>query len=166
MRAVLYLFCLIPSIALAASLPQTLTPVEERPSAPDYELQDMDGRIHRLSDLQGKPVVVNFWATWCPPCREEMPSMQRAWERLEAEGVEMVAINVGESVDTVFEFTATYPVEFTLLFDLDNSVSSEWPMRGLPTTFVIDPQGKIAYRAIGGREWDDPKLLQPVLDLR
>lgn len=92
--------------------------------------------------------------------------MQRAWERLQTEGVSLLAVNVGEDSDTVFQFTGNYPVEFPILFDSDGVVSGAWPMLGLPTTFVIDSQGRIAYRAIGGREWDDPKLLQPVLELR
>ncbi len=92
--------------------------------------------------------------------------MQRAWEQLQPKGVMMLAINVGESADTIFQFTANYPVEFPLLLDLDSSVLGQWPVQGLPVTFVIDAQGRIAYRAIGGREWDDPALLDPVLKLR
>ncbi|WP_260292058.1 peroxiredoxin family protein [Sedimenticola hydrogenitrophicus] len=162
MRLLLALL-LLPLTATAA---QTLTPVEARPMAPDFTLQDLDGNAVRLADLRGRPVIVNFWATWCPPCREEMPSMQRAWERLQPEGVALLAVNVGEDADSVFQFTGSYPVEFPILFDSDGSVSGAWPIRGLPTTFVVDPQGRIAYRAIGGREWDDPALLQPVLELR
>lgn len=158
---------LLPLSASAADkLPQTLTPVPDLPSAPDFALQDVDGKTWRLSELRGQPVIVNFWATWCPPCREEMPSMQRAWEQLQVEGVMMLAVNVGESADTVFQFTANYPVDFPLLLDLDSAVLGQWPVRGLPATFVVDAQGRIAYRAIGGREWDDPQLLAPVLRLR
>ncbi len=156
---------LLPLCAFAAGK-QTLTPVPELPPAADFTLQDMDGKTWRLSELRGRPVIVNFWATWCPPCREEMPSMQRAWEQLRTEGVMMLAVNVGESADTVFQFTANYPVDFPLLLDLDSAVLGQWPVRGLPATFVVDTQGRIAYRAIGGREWDDPRLLAPVLKLR
>jgi peroxiredoxin len=140
--------------------------VDERPPAPDFRLEDLDGHVHQLSALRGRPVIVNFWATWCPPCREEMPSMQRAWAQLRDQGVLMLAINVGESADQVFQFTADYPVTFPLLLDSDGAVSGEWPIKGLPTTFVVDPQGRIAYRAIGGRQWDAPELLDPVLALR
>jgi peroxiredoxin len=158
---------LLPLCAAAAGkMPQTLTPMPDRPPAPDFTLQDVDGKTWQLSELRGRPVIVNFWATWCPPCREEMPSMQRAWEQLQAEGVVLLAINVGESADTVFQFTANYPVDFPLLLDLDSAVLNQWPVQGLPATFVVDPQGRIAYRAIGGREWDDPRLLAPVLQLR
>lgn len=92
--------------------------------------------------------------------------MQRAWEEVEGEGIALLAIDVGESADQVFVFTADYPVEFPLLLDRDGSVTDQWPIRGLPTTFVVDPQGRIAYRAIGGREWDDPALLEKVRQLQ
>ncbi len=166
LMAVLAAVLLLPLSAGAASLPQTLTAVEDRPPAPDFSLQDIDGNVYRLSELRGQPVIINFWATWCPPCREEMPSMQRAWEQLQKQGVMMLAINVGESADTVFQFLANYPVEFPLLLDADSDVATGWPVRGLPSTYVVDPEGRIVYSAIGGREWDDPKLLEPVLALR
>ena len=144
---------------------QTLTPLAQRVPAPDFALPDMDGRIHRLSDYRGRVVIVNFWATWCPPCREEMPSLQRAREALRADGVEVLAVDVGEDEDTVFTFTADYPVEFPLLLDGDGAVIGEWPVKGLPTTFVVDANGRIAYRAVGGRAWDDPVLLAMVRGL-
>jgi len=92
--------------------------------------------------------------------------MQRAWEQLEKEGILMLGIDVGEDEDTIFQFTANYPVEFPLLMDLDSSVIDQWPVRGVPTTFVVDPKGRIIYRAIGGREWDDPELLALVRALK
>jgi len=143
-----------------------LTLVPDNPEASDFELKDIDGATHRLSDYRGKVLIVNFWATWCPPCREEMPSMQRAWKKLEQEGIAMLAVNVGEDEDTIFQFTANYPVEFPLLMDRDSAVTGAWPVRGLPTTFVVDPQGRLAYRAIGGREWDDQELLALVRELQ
>ena len=92
--------------------------------------------------------------------------MQRAWETLQGEGVMMLAINVGEDEDTIFQFTANYPVEFPLLMDLDSTTIEDWPVRGLPTTFVVDPEGRLVYRAIGGREWDEPELLAKVRALK
>ena len=145
---------------------QGLTAIPDRPPAPDFRLPDLDGGLHRLSDYRGRVVIVNFWATWCPPCRAEMPSMQRAWEKLEKEGIVMLGIDVGEDEDRVFQFTADYPVEFPLLLDRDSAVIGRWPVRGLPTTFVVDPRGRLAYRAIGGREWDDPALLDLVRGLQ
>ena len=150
---------LTTSLAWAQQPGKGLTELPGRPLAPEFALEDLDGVTHRLADYRGRVVIVNFWATWCPPCREEMPSMQRAWEKLESEGIVMLAVNGGEDEDTVFQFTANYPVEFPLLLDRDSKVTGEWPVRGLPTTFVVDPRGRLVYRAIGGREWDDPELL-------
>ncbi len=92
--------------------------------------------------------------------------MQRAWEKLQKEDIAMLAINVGEDSDAIFAFTAEYPVEFPLLMDKTSGVSREWRVRGLPSTYVIDPQGRIIYRAIGGREWDAPDLLEQIRALK
>jgi peroxiredoxin len=143
---------------------QTLRALPDRPQAPDFTLKDLSGKSHSLSDYRGKVVLVNFWATWCPPCRKELPSMQRAWEQLRKDNVELLAIDVGEDEETVFVFTGEMSVEpgFPILLDTEGKVSSAWPVRGLPTTFVVDRKGRIAYSAVGGREWDDPELLEPV----
>ena len=91
--------------------------------------------------------------------------MQRAWELLKEKQVAMLAVDVGESEETVFSFLGLVPVEFPLLLDQDSKVTTSWPVKGLPTTYVVDPQGRLAYRAIGGREWDDPELLETVRQL-
>jgi thiol-disulfide isomerase/thioredoxin len=152
--------------ARAAGGEQTLTPLEGTPQAPDFDLQDPEGNPQRLADYKGKPVILNFWATWCPPCREEMPSMQRAHEAVAPEGIALVAINVGEDADTIEQFLASYPVDFPLPMDLDSKVVQSYPVKGLPTTFVLDPEGRLVYIATGGREWDDPGLLDQVRALR
>lgn len=164
---------LVATLLLLVSLPSPaqqagtgLTRLVDAPLAPNFSLLDIDGNVYRLSDSRGRVVIVNFWATWCPPCREEMPSMQRAWEQLRPEEVLMVGINVGEDEDTIFQFTADYPVDFPLLMDSDSSVTGKWPVRGLPTTFVVDPAGRLVYQAIGSREWDDPSLLALVRALK
>jgi peroxiredoxin len=153
-------------IARVVHADQTLTPVPGNIPAPDFSLQDTDGNLHRLSEYRGRPVIINFWATWCPPCREEIPSMNRAWHVLREEGVAMLAINVGEDEDTIFVFTADYPADFPLLLDRSGDIIGQWPVKGLPTTYVIAPDGSIAYRAIGGREWDDDDLLDVIRKLK
>jgi peroxiredoxin len=144
----------------SAQAGESLTPLPGGKPAPDFELVDTDGKLHRLSDYRGKTVILNFWATWCPPCREEIPSMNRAWQQLRHEDVVMLAVNMGEDEDTIFVFTADYPAEFPLLLDRDGAVIAEWPVKGLPTTYIIAPDGRIAYRAIGGRAWDDSGILE------
>jgi peroxiredoxin len=143
-----------------------LTPLEDRPQAPGFDLVDPAGKRVRLVDYLGKPVIINFWATWCPPCRAEMPSMQRAWRQLREEGIGLMAVNVGESAGAINRFTEEYPVEFPLPMDVDSEVVQVWPVRGLPTTFVVDPEGRIAFKAAGERDWDDPALLDPVRALK
>jgi peroxiredoxin len=166
-RILLTLLLLVLSpLSSAQQAGKGLTPLPDKPQAPNFILNDLDGNQHRLSDYMGQVVIINFWATWCPPCRAEMPSMQRAWEQLEKENIVMLGIDVGEDEDTIFQFTANYPVEFPLLMDQDSKVIDQWPVRGLPTTFVLDPKGRIIYRAIGGREWDDPELLALVRALK
>jgi peroxiredoxin len=134
--------------------------------APSFSLEDIDGKLHKLEDYRGHVVVVNFWATWCPPCRREMPSMEQASHKLKEHQIAMLAINVGEDVDTIFRFTADYPVTFPLLLDRDSSVIQKWPVRGLPTTFVVDKQGNIVYRVIGGRDWNSPEIVNMLIDLQ
>lgn len=143
----------------AAQAGESLTPLPGGSPAPDFELLDTEGKLHRLSDYRGKTVILNFWATWCPPCREEIPSMNRAWQQLREEDVVILAVNMGEDEDTIFVFTADYPAQFPLLLDRDGAVIARWPVKGLPTTYIIAPDGSIAYRAIGGRNWDDSDIL-------
>ena len=145
---------------------QTLTAIPGKIQAPEFVLQDTEGNTHHLSDYRGKPVIINFWTTWCPPCREEIPSMNRAWHLLEQDGIAILALNMGEDEDTIFIFTADYPADFPILMDQAGEVIAEWPVKGLPTTYVIAPDGTFAYRAIGSRQWDDKALLDVVRALQ
>jgi peroxiredoxin len=164
MKALTLIFLLVLFVPLHAA--QVLSPVPGNIKAPDFELPDTEGKVHRLSDYRGKTVIINFWTTWCPPCREEIPSMNRAWESLREDDVVILAINMGEDEDTIFIFTADYPADFPLLMDSDGAVIADWPVKGLPTTYVVAPDGSIAYRAIGGREWDEPAFLDLIRALQ
>jgi peroxiredoxin len=159
-----FLLCWL--LAATAFAEQTLTPIPGKVMAPDFTLPDTNGKTHHLSDYRGRPVIINFWTTWCPPCREELPSMNRAWHLIEEEGVAMLAINMGEDEDTIFIFSADYPTDFPVLMDQSGEVIEQWPVKGLPTTYVIAPDGTIAYRAIGSREWDAKELLDSVRALK
>jgi peroxiredoxin len=145
---------------------QTLTKVDASPAAPGFSLEDMDGETVSLADYSGKILIVNFWATWCPPCRREMPSMQRAYEILREDGIEMLAINVGEDSETIFTFTADYPVEFPLIMDKTSDITQQYGVAGIPVTYVVSPQGKIIYKAIGSREWDDPAIIEKIRQIK
>ena len=157
---------LLPVSALAFAESEPLHRVPDKPSAPDFTLKDMDDKIHQLSAYRGRVVIVNFWATWCPPCRFELPSMDKAYQVLKQQDVVMLAINVGEDADTIFSFTADYPVSFPLLLDKEAAVIKQYPVIGLPTSYIINPQGQLVYRVIGTRDWTDPTLLKTILDLK
>lgn len=145
---------------------QSLTPVPNTPQAPDFALKDLNGDTHKLSDYRGQVVLLNFWATWCPPCRREMPSMERAWQQFKDQDMVILAVDVGEDLDTVYTFLADYPVSFPLLLDEEAEVVRKFPVRGLPTSYVIGPDGRIMFQAVGGREWDDPQILEQLRALR
>jgi thiol-disulfide isomerase/thioredoxin len=145
---------------------RALTPIPDKPAAPTFDLKDQSNRPQRLADYRGKPVILNFWATWCPPCREEMPSMQRAHQALAKDDIAVVAINVGDDATAIDEFLAEIPVDFPLPMDTESLVAQSYPLKGLPTTYVIDPEGRLVYSAVGSREWDDPKLLDQVRALK
>lgn len=159
-----FLISASPVLAKEQSLNHGLIEVAQRPLAPDFVLADIDNKKRRIKDLRGKVVLVNFWATWCPPCRQEMPSIERLSKVLKGEDFAILAVNVAENLDTVFSFTGTLdPVPtFPIVFDKDGSVLKAWPVRGLPTTFVLDKQGRIAYRVVGGREFDNPAILAQI----
>lgn len=144
----------------AADGKTALTAYAERVAAPAFDLADPDGKRYRLSDYAGKVLVVNFWATWCPPCRKEMPSMQSLWNQLQPEGVELIAIDFGESANDVTAFAATTGIELPLLLDPTGAVVHQFEAGGLPATYIVDKQGRLAYKAAGERDWDSSEIIK------
>ena len=143
-------------------LSHNLTPVTKAITARDFELQDMDEVKKKLSDYKGKVILLNFWATWCPPCVREMPSMERLHQQFSAEDFKVIAVNQMEDIDQVFAFTGQLEIDptFEILFDSNSEVSQQYAVRGLPTTYLIDKKGKIRYRAVGGREFNHPEVVK------
>jgi len=156
--------------ALAAGLPplsHSLTAAAAKNPAPALKLKDLDGQLHDLAALKGKVVLVNFWATWCPPCRREMPSMERLAQKLRGDNFVVLAVDVGEDADTVHAFSSRMesPPSFPILLDPHGRTMQAWGVAGLPTTYLIDRQGRIVAGAIGGREFDHPEIERAVRDL-
>jgi cytochrome c biogenesis protein CcmG, thiol:disulfide interchange protein DsbE len=131
--------------------------------APDFSLKDRKGKTWILSELKGQVVLVNFWATWCPPCREEMPSMQKLYARLPGDNFKMLAI-LNKDKPALADFVATQ-IGFTIpiLNDQDNQVSSNFSIIGLPETFIIDKQGILREKFIGPVKWDSPGSIQMLM---
>ena len=131
----------------------------EGKQAPPLKLENLDGKLWDLSQSKGRWVFVHFWASWCGPCRKEMPKIQQISKELDASKMEIVLINTAESEDTVFEFIGIVAPEISPLMDKDGLVSELWQPRGLPATFFVDPQGALRYLALGGRAWDEEPYL-------
>ena len=132
--------------------------------APTLRLKDVDDKMVDLTQYKGRVVLINFWATWCPPCRKEFPSLGRVRKLFKPSEFEVLAVNVGEDPDSVFSFTGL--TDFPVMFDRDSKAMLAWSVRGLPTTFLVDRQGRLAYRATGGREFDDPEIVDLIKALR
>jgi thiol-disulfide isomerase/thioredoxin len=137
-------------------------------ATPPLALRDLDGKEHKLADYRGKVVVLNFWATWCDPCREEMPSMQRLQEKLAGKPFAILAVDYGEGAPRIRDFLKNVPVHFTVLLDRDTSAATAWKVKVLPTTLVIDAEQRVRFVAVGDIGWDSPpveaeirKLLPP-----
>ena len=130
-------------------LSDVASPVAGRP-APDFTLQTVAGETVTLSDLRGQVVVLNFWATWCPPCRAEMPALQEVYDARRADGLMVLAIDQNEPADLVASFRDEFKLTFPLLLDPGYAVSDRYRIGVLPTTFFIDRGGVIRDVVLGG----------------
>ena len=150
-------------VAAPARSAPGLTALASRTAAPELALSDVDGKPVKLSELRGRVVVVNFWATWCPPCRKELPSLGRLQKLFKPEQLRVLAVNIGEDEETVFGFLPDPP--FTILLDQKSATLRTWQVKGLPSTFVVDREGRIVLRAVGGREFDDAATVARLREL-
>lgn len=125
--------------------------------APDFALVDLDGIEHHLSEYKGRGVFLNFWGTWCAPCKKEMPAMGRQYEVYKVQGVQILAVNIAESDFKVRTFADQYGMTFPTLIDKTKSVMQTYNVKPLPTTFLINPDGKIVRIVTGEMSEDDIK---------
>jgi len=128
--------------------------------ASSFTLKDIDGETYNFSDSKGKWVFVHFWATWCGPCRKEIPTIQDIVKKFENSNLDIVIINTAESEDAVFNFLGLLAPDINPLMDTDGLVTEKWQPRGLPATYFVDPEGKIRYLALGGRPWNKDVYLE------
>ncbi|HOJ98857.1 MAG TPA: TlpA disulfide reductase family protein [Termitinemataceae bacterium] len=132
---------------------------------PPFTVQDLQGKPFSLEQFKGSFVLLNFWATWCPPCRQEMPSMETLYTQLKNKGLVIVAISVGEDPKTVSQFLVTNPHSFPIALDPSGRAGAIFAGRGIPTTYILDPQGRALGGTIGGRDWMDPRTVQVLTEL-
>jgi peroxiredoxin len=135
-----------------------LQPPSESVEAPAFSLSDLAGKKIQLKDYRGKLVFLNFFATWCGPCRDEMPGMERLFHAHRDKGLVVLAVNMEQSAKTVRPFVQELKLSFPVLLDLEGSVSHDYGIRALPVSFLVGRDGNLLWRAMGGREWDTPEM--------
>lgn len=160
MRHLLFTLSMIVALTLSSAraqvtpLPKGVMALDGRP-APALKLENLDGAAFDLSALRGHWVFVHFWASWCGPCRREMPTIQRMATLLSETPLRIVLVNTAETEDQVFSFLGIVAPDLDTLMDGDGLVTERWQPRGLPASFLVDPQGRLQYLALGGRAWDE-----------
>ncbi len=162
MKRLVLITLLLSFITLAACSPKEthVKAVVGKP-APDFVVRDLNGRETRLSDLRGNVTLVNFWATWCPPCREEVPSMAALNRLMTGRPFRMLAISIDEGgKETVQSFFKGAGVELPAYLDTNTAIGKMYGITGVPETFVVDRNGVIIKKVIGPLEWNSPEVVK------
>lgn len=157
----------LAALVLALALPAAAAELKPWPggATPPLELADLQGKKHSLAQYRGKVVLVNFWATWCEPCREEMPSIERLRVSLEGRPFAVLGVNLAEPESRIRKFLDTVPLGFPILLDRDTKTTRAWQAKVLPATYVVGPDGAIRYRHIGELDWSKPEVRKQILGL-
>ncbi|MDD5242084.1 MAG: TlpA disulfide reductase family protein [Sulfuricella sp.] len=156
---------LLGTLCLLLGIGQTVFAEELKPytgTTPALQLKDLGGKPHDLKDYRGKVVMVQFWASYCPPCLKEMPSMVRLEKKLAGKPFVILAVDMGETEQEVKGFLAKVKTDFTILMDSDGKALADWKVFVAPSTFLIDPKGVIRYTLQGGAEWDAPEYVAKI----
>lgn len=178
-----YIMCFfLSSLAFAAGKPEISAPSsaaetteifrasgfqvwQPETAAPEFTLADLEGREVSLKDYRGKIVFLNFWATWCPPCRNEMPSMEKLYQQLDGRAFAMLAVDLQESSSQVQRFVEDAGFSFSVLLDTSGRTGASYQVSGIPTTYIIDKEGNVLAHTVGGREWNTPEMISLFSDL-
>ena len=161
-RVVIFVILFTLTAALQAA---NLKPYDADAPTPPLKLKDLQGKEHDLKDYRGQVVLLQFWATYCPPCRKEMPSMNKLMKKMGDVPFKILAVDMGESHEEVTRFVNEVNPEFTILMDQSGQSIAAWQVFAAPSNFIIDPQGKIRYTLFGGVEWDSNKLVKKLKSL-
>lgn len=155
MQVFRYLTVLLLGLVIAQAEAREPGVYQGDPKPAELKLKDLSGKPHDLADYKGNVVLLNFWAAWCPPCREEMPSMWHLQDEFRGQAFRIVAVNMGETDAEVNAFLPDkMKRDFVVLMDRDGAALKRWKVFAFPTSFVIDKQGRIRYSLFGATEWD------------
>jgi peroxiredoxin len=132
---------------------------------PNFTLRDETGKVVALSEFRGQIVVLNFWATWCPPCIEEMPSLNKFAERYQGKGIQVIGLSVDENADAYADFLASNQIKFLTLRDPAHNTSDTYGTFRFPETYIISREGRLLRKVIGAIDWASPKEFQYFDDL-
>ena len=150
------LFLLILPTQNLFSSPYLMDPMPNKKPAPDFVLVGLDGKEHSLTELRGKFALINFWSTWCTPCKSEMTTLESIHNTLKNDDFTVVGIHVGPGPDAINNYLSLNPVTFPIFIDMD--LEYDWGVPGLPTTFLVSPKGEMLYRAVGKRDFSSPEM--------
>jgi len=150
-------------VAMFFALPEGTKPIGAGDAVKPFQLPDLNGKVQGLPE--GKVYLLNFWATWCPPCRKEVPSMVKLYETFKDKGFEIVAVSVDQGDEVVKNFVAENKMNFTVLWDKDSSISKQYNVFRYPETFIVGRDGKILQHLKGGVEWLQPEFYNYIQSL-
>jgi len=155
-------FGLAASALLVGPAAPSALPLAELPDnveAPDFAIADMAGEVRRLSQYRGRPVLIAFWAVWCPPCRRELAALAELRMKLSDTGYEFLAVNLGDSRERIAAFIERHPAPgLPVLLDTEKVTAARWHVRGLPVAYVVDARGILRLGALGERDWRAPVI--------
>ncbi len=155
---------LLPMLAVFGVSAQSLRP-SPGIEAPALELPGADGSVYRLSAYRGRVVLVSFWASWCEPCREEMPSIEALRRSLRGMPFVVLAVNEGESARTARRFAGAARLNAPLLLDQDGAAARTWGARALPSAYIVGPDGVVRYSHVGALDWSSPAVRAAIVEL-
>jgi len=161
------LLILLPAILPAGAVPPAPWEADElvgKP-APSFTLLNMNGRNVSIASLRGKVVLINFWATWCPPCKDEIPSLNALYEKYRGRDFVLLAVSTDSSREDVEKFMKKYGVKFMVLLDGDSRVMRQYRVFSLPMSFLIDRKGRVVEKFLGAREWEGAEFTKKINDL-
>jgi cytochrome c biogenesis protein CcmG, thiol:disulfide interchange protein DsbE len=163
MRPTMNTLCRVAALAIAAAATGALAEADIKPwkgkSTLPLVRPDLEGNAVDLKAKRGRALLVNFWATWCEPCRDEMPSLQRLRAKLAGKPFEVITVNFGESREKIAQFLGKEDLTLPVLVDTQKEAAKDWGVGGLPMTFLVDARGRVRYSVFGERDWSEGAAL-------